>query len=107
MADAHELGYGVDLAVLVLFDKLVPVGGLFLFLPALVDALSLGDGDALGLTLQHDLALEGGNGRKDRHRQFAGRGGCIKILFERDDLHTFLAKVLDDIEQVLRATSQA
>ena len=106
MADAHELGYGVDFAVLILFDKLVPVDGLFLFLPSFIDALGFGDGDALSLALQHDLALEGGNGSEDRHRQFTGRGGCIKILFESDDLHTFLAKVLDDIEQVLRAASQ-
>ena len=107
MADAHEFGHGADLAVLILFDKLVPVGGLFLFLSALVDALGLGDGDALGLTLQHDLALEGGNGSEDRHRQLTGRSGGVKILFERDDLHSLLAKVLDDVEQVLRAASQA
>ena len=98
MADAHELGYGADLAGLVLFDKLVPVGGLFLFLTALVDALGLGNGDALGLTLQHDLALEGGNGSEDRHRQLASRSGGIEILFERDDLYTLLAKVLNDVE---------
>ena len=82
MAGAHELGYGADLAGLVLFDKLVPVGGLFLFLPTLVDAFGLCDGDALGLALQHDLALEGGNGSEDRHRQLTGRSGGVKILFE-------------------------
>ena len=35
MADAHELGDGADFAVLVFLDKLVPVDGLFLFLPSL------------------------------------------------------------------------
>ena len=72
MADAHELGYGANLAVLVLFDKLVPIGGLFLFLPTFVDTLGLGNGDALGLALQHDLALEGGNGSENRHCQLTG-----------------------------------
>lgn len=107
MADAHELGYGADLAGLVLFDKLVPVGGLFLFLSALVDALGLGDGDALGLTLQHNLALEGSNGSEYRHRQFAGRSGGIEILFERNDLHALFSEILNDVEQVLRAASQS
>ena len=82
MANAHKLGYGANLAGLVLFDKLVPVGGLFLFLSALVDALGLGDSDALGLALQHDLALKGGDGSKDRHREFNGRRRGVKILFK-------------------------
>ena len=82
MADAHELGDGADLAVLVFLDKLVPIGGLFLFLPSLVDTLGLGNGDALGLALQHDLALKGGDSGEDRHREFTGRRRGVKIFFK-------------------------
>lgn len=57
------------------------------FLPALIDAVSLGDGDTFPLAVQQVLTLELIDGSNHGEHKLPGRCPGVQILFIADQMH--------------------
>ena len=58
------------------------------FLPALIDAVPFGNGDALPLAVQQILTLELVDGSYHGEHKLPGRCPGVQILFIADQMHT-------------------